>query len=64
MWASLRSAWTGGADADKNAKQHQSVNNQSNNPEGAIQAPAKIVQRSSTMSEVKKYEITEVSLRS
>lgn len=59
LWASLRDAWTGGAATAKNT-QHQPANGQPKDLESGTQTPAPTTGSSANMSEVKKYEITEV----
>ncbi|KAL6703692.1 rRNA-processing protein cgr1 [Coniothyrium glycines] len=66
MWASLRSAWTDGANAGDNRRepQQQLANGQPKDLESGTHSPANSTQPSSTMSEVKKYEITEPWIKS
>jgi hypothetical protein len=60
LWASIRGALTG-APAGKSSPQHQNTNTTTKDIESGTYSPARTTEVA--MSEVKKYEITEVRLK-
>jgi hypothetical protein len=60
MWLSVRAAWTGGTPKVKKTTQHQQTNGQPKDIENGTTASKTTDQPLSTMSGIKKYEITEV----
>jgi hypothetical protein len=63
LWASLRSALVGGAPTGKNSQQHQNTNTTVKDVESGTNTPSART-TDAAMPEVKKYEITEVRMKS